>query len=182
MTIDLSIYQECPHCYSNVMFRPNGQCPSCQKSRSNKQGIDPNATMITIDNNHRIPGCCFLCGKETKLKKTFSWSYANADTASLLVRLFSHFPGSAYRESHSITMPVCADCLPATKKVKPLSVRAGFECRMVVHRTFREKFEALNGKEYVEWEADIRLGRNSGGAGTGTNKTLLSQLTDFIGK
>ena len=28
---------------------------------------------------------------------------------------------------------------------------------MLVHKQFRQQFEQLNGKEYLEWEAEMRM-------------------------
>lgn len=150
-------YLDCPHCYSNVMFRQDGICLSCRKNRFDTQGVNPDETMVTIDHNHRLPRCCFLCGVETPLKKNLAWSYYTGSKSSWLSLMFSYVPGSQCRAIHDINMPVCLTCTPLAKHVKPLSVIAGLECRVLVHRQFRQQFEQLNGKEYIEWQAEIRI-------------------------
>jgi hypothetical protein len=150
-------YLECPHCHAEVMFRADGICLSCRKSRFDTQGVDPNETLINIDHNHRLPSCCFLCGADTPIKKKLSWSYYTGAEDSWISRMFSYVPGSHYRATHQIEMPVCLSCIPSAKRVKPLSVLTGLECRVLVHRNFRNAFEKLNGKERLEWEADIRI-------------------------
>lgn len=150
-------YHDCPHCYSHVMFRQDGICPSCRKNRLDTLHVDQDKTMVTIDHNHQLPGACFLCGVDTSQAKHFSWSYDKGTAPNLLARLLSYIPGSPHRENHQVDLPVCTSCIPSAKRVKPLSVLAGLECRLVVHRHFRVQFEQLNGKEYMEWQAEIRL-------------------------
>jgi hypothetical protein len=150
-------YLECPHCHADVMFRADGICQSCCKSRFDTQGVDPNETLVNIDHSHRLPFCCFICGEETALKKKLSWSYYTGSKSAWLSSLLSHVPGSQHRETHRINMPVCLPCTPAAKRMKPLSVIAGLECRILVHRKFRNAFEKLNGKATLEWEGDIRV-------------------------
>jgi len=152
-------HQECPHCFAEVMFKQDGLCPACRKSKFDTQGVNPNFTMVTINNNHKFPSCCFLCGENTNVKKYLSWSYIADPFSHWLIRLFSHIPGSSHRVRHQVCIPVCAECLPQAKRVKPISTIAGLSCRMMVHRKFRQQFEALNGKETLEWECDIRIGK-----------------------
>lgn len=151
-------FMECPHCHVEVMFRADGICLSCGKSRFDTQGLNPDETLLNIDHNHRLPHCCFLCGEETPHKKKLSWSYYTGAKDSWLSCILSYAPGSHYRATHQIEIPVCVPCTPSAKRIKPLSVIAGLECRVLVHRNFRKAFEKLNGKEKLEWEADIRIG------------------------
>lgn len=168
-------YLECPHCHSTVMFRPDGICLSCRKSRFDTQGTNPNETLLNIDHNHRLPACCFLCGVGTSLKKKLSWSYYTGADDSWLSFILSYVPGSHYRATHRMEMPVCLACAPAAKRVKPLSVIAGLECRVLVHRHFREAFEKLNGPENLEWEADIRISSTP-------NKSAPNPIKAFLSK
>ncbi|HRE16333.1 MAG TPA: hypothetical protein PLW86_04585, partial [Rhodocyclaceae bacterium] len=68
-------YVECPHCHYEVMERPDGKCIACGKNRFDTAGTDPDLTMLTIDNVHRLPAHCFLCGVGTQRVQGFSWTY-----------------------------------------------------------------------------------------------------------
>ncbi|MGZ3253009.1 MAG: hypothetical protein ACXU7D_01720 [Burkholderiaceae bacterium] len=151
-------YLECPHCHADVMFRADGICLSCRKNRFDTHGINPHETLLNIDHNHRLPSCCFLCGENTSLKKKLSWSYYTGAQSSWISFILSYVPGSHYRATHQMNMPLCLPCTQSSKQVKPLSALPGLECRLLVHRNFRNAFEKLNGKQRLEWEADIRLG------------------------
>lgn len=152
-------YEECPHCYANVMVRADGLCIACGKNRLDPSGADRSRTMVTVENIHRLPDCCFLCGAETRRRQKLVWTY-RANTSALpwffapFVALFSFLPGSEYRVSQRMNLPVCPDCKGSARRVKPVSIRTGLDCRIVVHRTFRKHFEALNGRETLEWECD----------------------------
>lgn len=168
-------YLECPHCHMDVMFRADGICLSCRKSRFDTQGLKPDETLLNIDNNHRLPHCCFVCGTETTFRKELSWSYYTGAKDSWLSFILSYVPGSHYRDTHRIEMPVCMPCAPSAKRVKPLSVIAGLECRVLVHRNFRNAFEKLNGKEKLEWEAEIRISNTPSKSAPNPIKAFLSK-------
>ncbi|HRE16332.1 MAG TPA: hypothetical protein PLW86_04580, partial [Rhodocyclaceae bacterium] len=59
-----------------------------------------------------------------------------------------------YRQTERLRLPTCAACSAAAKRVRPLSVTSGLDCRLLVHRHFRQHFEALNGRKKLDWEAD----------------------------
>lgn len=154
-------YVECPHCHHDVMERADGKCLACGKNRFDTSGVNPDLTMLTIENISQLPACCFMCGTDTRRMQTFSWNFKiNPYTlpfwAIPLVRLMSYVPGSQYSTTERIKLPTCPDCGKAAKKTKPLSVWSGLDCRMLVHRVFRERFELINGKAQLEWEAEVR--------------------------
>lgn len=154
-------YVECPHCYVSVMQRDDGRCLACGNNHFETEGLDPAKTIVSIDNVHKIPACCFLCGTETRRMQRFTWNY-KVNPYSLppwmipFVVLFSYLPGSQYSTTEKLRLPVCPHCVKAARRVRPVSVWSGLECRIVVHREFRARFEALNSKAGLEWEADIR--------------------------
>ena len=156
-------YAECPHCHHEVMVRADGDCLACGKSHFDLRGVDPHLTMVAIDNVHRLPSCCFVCGQDTKRTQKMSWTH-RAPTWHFpwwfapLVGLFSFLPGSQYRQRESIRLPVCGRCAATARKARPLSIRTGLDCRLLAHRKFRQQFEQLNGREYLEWERDIDVG------------------------
>lgn len=155
-------YVECPHCYVSVMYREDGRCLACGKNHLDTAGVDPDKTIVTVENVSKIPACCFMCGTDTQRMQTFSWNYkVNPFTLPPwmipFVILFSYLPGSQYSTTETLRMPVCKGCAKSARKVKPLSVWTGLDCRLVVHREFRARFEALNGEEVLEWEADSRI-------------------------
>lgn len=156
-------YHECPHCHHEVMVRADGHCIACGKNCLDKAGQNPELTMLAIDNIHRLPACCFVCGVDTERRQRLSWTY-RVDTFRLpfwcapMVALFSYLPGSEYRQRFEMNLPVCPHCAAKARKSRPLSARAGLDCRLLVHRNFRRQFEILNGRERMEWERDINVG------------------------
>lgn len=152
-------YVECPHCHHEVMERPDGRCIACGKNHHDTSETNPHLTMVTIENVSRLPPNCFLCGVQTGRIQKFSWNY-RVDPNTLppwmipFVKLMSYVPGSQYRSTERLVLPTCSDCRRAAKRVRPLSVWSGLDCRLLVHRVFRERFEALNGKARLEWEAE----------------------------
>ena len=149
--------QECPHCYAEVLFRQDGLCPACRRSRSDLEGADPDVTVVTIHDHNRVPSCCFLCGAETALQRKLAWSYVADPDASWLVRLVSLIPGSTRRVRHQVRLGVCDACWPRARQIQPLSTVAGWSCRLKVHPLFRQRFEALNEREAPEWGSDARV-------------------------
>ena len=153
-------YAECPHCHTEVMVRSDGHCIACGKNSLDTQGVDPHRTMVSIDNVHKLPHCCFVCGEETQRRQKLSWTYRYS-TRSLpfwcapLIWLFSYLPGSQFSMRSLVILPVCTKCAPNARKFRPLSMRAGLDCRLLVHRNFRKQFEKLNGRERMEWERDL---------------------------
>jgi len=162
-------YAECPHCHHEVMLRPDGKCIACGKSRHDHHGVDPDQTMVTIENVSILPACCFLCGEDTHRLQRFTWNYrANPYTLPPwmipFVMLMSFVPGSQYRSTERLRLPVCPRCAKPARRVKPASVWSGLDCRLLVHRRFRERFEAVNGRKTLEWEADVRIAAPAKGA------------------
>lgn len=155
-------YVECPHCHHEVMERADGSCLACGRNHRDARGVDRNQTMVTIDNIHRLPSCCFICGEATERRQILSWTH-RVPTWHLpwwfgpLVGLFSYLPGSQYASKEKIRLPVCRPCAAKARKTKPLSIRTGLDCRLLVHRAFRQQFEALNGRASLEWERDIHV-------------------------
>jgi len=153
-------YAECPHCHTEVMVRADGHCIACGKNSLDKKGVDPHRTMVSIDNVHKLPHCCFVCGEETQRRQRLAWT-SRISTRNLpfwfapLAWLFSYLPGSQFSTRSLVILPVCAKCAPKARKLRPLSMRAGLDCRLLVHRTFRKQFEDLNGRECLEWERDL---------------------------
>ena len=155
-------YHECPHCHHEVMVRADGMCIACGKSFLDRRGVDPDKTMVFIENVSTLPTCCFVCGKETERRQTLKW-VLRIDPCRLpwfaapIVKLFSFLPGSEYRLPVEMRLPVCPHCVAEARKAKPLSIRSGLDCMMLVHRNFRSRFEALNGRQKLEWDRDTPI-------------------------
>ena len=157
-------YAECPHCHHDVMVRPDHMCLACGKDQSDTTGADPNVSMVTIENVSKIPACCFMCGVDTERLQTFSWAYRTNPFGLPpwmlpISELMSHLPGSQYGTTEKLRLPTCKACAKKAKAARPLSIWSGLDCRLLVHRIFRERFEALNGRAHLdlEWEAETRV-------------------------
>lgn len=156
-------YAECPHCHNDVMVRPDGLCLACGKDQNDKTGTNPDMTMLTIENVSQLPAHCFLCGVPTERMQTFTLRYrrtafALPDWMLPLARMSTYLPGSEDQTKEKMRLPTCAECGKHAKRFKPLSIWSGLDCRVLVHRIFRERFEALNGTRPLdfEWEAASR--------------------------
>lgn len=159
-------YAECPHCHHEVMVRPDGICLACGKDQNDHTGTQPEMTMLLIENVSQLPANCFLCGTETRRMQTFRLHYRATAFAVPswmlpLARMMAYVPGSEYSTSETLRLPTCPACAAHGKKVKPLSIWSGLDCRILVHRIFRERFEALNGTRPLDfgWEAETRICR-----------------------
>lgn len=162
-------YAECPHCHHDVMVRPDHKCLACGKDQSDTTGTNPEMTMLIIENISQIPACCFLCGTDTERMQTFSWNYQTNPFGLQpwmipLAMMMSYVPGSQHRTTARLRLPTCQSCGKEARRTKPLSIWAGLDCRLLVHRIFRERFEALNGKRTLdlEWEAQTRVSTSPG--------------------
>lgn len=158
---DAARYVECPHCHHEVMVRADCSCIACGKSHLDMTGVDPEKTLVTIENISRLPGCCFVCGRDTPRMQRFRWTYRISPYALPpwmipLVVVMSFLPGSQYSSVERLRLPVCCECAKPARRMRPQSVRSGLECRLVVHRRFRARLEDLNGKSLLEWESDVR--------------------------
>lgn len=157
-------YVECPHCHHDVMVRPNGICLACGKDQNDKTGTNPDMTMLTVENISKLPANCFLCGVETQRMQTFRMTYRTTafsvpSWALPLARMMAYVPGMEFSTTDRLRLPTCLACGKQAKRVKPLSIWSGLDCRILVHRIFRERFEALNGTKSIdfEWEAETRM-------------------------
>jgi len=143
------------------MERPDRSCIACGKSHLDMTGVNPEQTLVTIENVSQLPECCFVCGCDTQRMQRLRWNY-RISPYSLpqwmipLVVVMSFLPGSQYSATERLHLPVCSACAKPARRIRPQSVWSGLECRLIVHRRFRTRFEALNGKARPEWDADVR--------------------------
>ena len=54
---------ECPLCYTIVVLKQDGACPSCGKQPS-EPGADRTKTLFAIGEGESLPPCCIYCGNE----------------------------------------------------------------------------------------------------------------------
>lgn len=145
----LPSYQECRHCFAPVTFKEDGICISCGRSRSDTRGVDPDITAVTVEVQHKVPCCCFICGAHTDRGTILK--YRSQTSPSLIGRLIGLLPGNTRARMHKQLMPVCEPCSPNLKGLKPLTFQAGRDMRLKVHRRFRAQYEELNGRPYLDW-------------------------------
>jgi hypothetical protein len=53
-----SMLTECPHCFTRVLPKPDGQCPACQQSTLNVRDADREWMTATVRENSRMPDYC----------------------------------------------------------------------------------------------------------------------------
>lgn len=52
---------EFPHCFTRVLPRPDGQCPSCQQSTLSIRDADREFVTVTVRENSQMPDFCCTC-------------------------------------------------------------------------------------------------------------------------
>jgi hypothetical protein len=136
---------QCGHCYQHVMFKQDGSCPACGKSPQGAAPRDPNRRLTVIGVHQTLPSCCILCGRATERRQRKVYWYDIVESRTLLEKFMSRLPGNERRKAHRVTLPICENCEAASGQLKPQSVRFGVDYRMLTHREFATRFEALNG-------------------------------------
>jgi hypothetical protein len=52
---------ECPHCFTRVLPRPDGECPSCQQNTRDVRDADGEITTVIVRENSRMPDYRCTC-------------------------------------------------------------------------------------------------------------------------
>ncbi len=153
---------ECPHCFTLVLPKGDGQCPACQRNARQASGPDPELVTLSIGEQSEIPDLCCHCGLPTRrMKRVKRWKPAeNAQQTAgfwILVTFLFGGLGSALAalqratggrySGHSVVVRIgqCPECA-AVGPPEPLQVdHEHFTMRFLVHRDFARQFERLNG-------------------------------------
>ncbi len=157
---------ECPHCFTRVLPRPDGQCPACQKSTIDVRDADREFITITVRENCQMPDfCCTCLLPERRLvrisRSRVVWGSADdggvgAAAAFVLQALVGgvHFLLHALLSdkrsgSQKVVVRVrhCRQC-SRRQPLEPVFVNYdGYYMKIIVLRDLAEMFRDLNGSQ-----------------------------------
>ena len=154
---------ECPHCFTRVLPKPDGQCPACQKSTVDVRDADREFTTVTVRENSNIPDyCCSCMLPERRLVRVVRsrvvWGAsedsgvgaAAAIALRLLIGGFSFLVHLLHSEKRSGSQKVvvrvrqCREC-SRHQPLEPTFVNYdAYSMKFVVHRDFAKMFGEQN--------------------------------------
>lgn len=154
---------ECPHCFTRVLPRRNGECPACQKDTTAKSSAEV-VPIIYGEQSHSPYFCCTCALPTTRLVKVRHKLALQAPTGRrfslnlilvlahlmtelmiLVVEFIAKRSGGA-RDISEVIIRIC-QCRDCSKRfpIEPLGMDfdAGL-MRLAVHRDFARYFEEEN--------------------------------------
>jgi hypothetical protein len=154
---------ECPHCFTRVLPRPDGQCPACQQSTLNVRDADREWMTVTVRENSQMPDYCCLCMlPESRLvsvvrsrvvwgtKDDSGFGVAATLALHLLIGGLSFLIHSLHAEKRSgaqmvvVRVRQCRAC-SRREPLEPTFVNFdSYSMKFVVHRDFAKLFGELN--------------------------------------
>ena len=143
---------ECPHCYTKVLLKSDGSCPSCGKDSNSQSDADPEMTTAQVDFNEPLPPFCVLCAQSTKRTVTvFRGEDPDqeglSEGKSLVVGLLAGWRIAremGTKQTMELVVPVCRDCRKRRDEFKPRHVNHGQQrATLLVHRSFKAKLHQL---------------------------------------
>lgn len=159
---------ECPYCYANVMFRPDGTCPACGKNAAQAPEENRKYSAVELMQGQDMPACCVSCGTDTDQMELFEYRYEshlrgdldeNSYFAFMIFTVMTLGLGLTllplyrrrlrkYREiTYHISLPYCDSCLPQKPSYKPITIE-GRAFHFKVHKAFKEKLKAMEGASF----------------------------------
>jgi hypothetical protein len=158
-----SMLTECPHCFTRVLPKPDGQCPGCQQSTLNVRDADREWMTATVRENSRMPDYCCTCMlPELRLvrvsRSRVVWGSSDdsglgaaaAFVLHLLIGGLSFLIHLLHSEKRSGSQKVVVQvrqCRACSRRqpLEPVFVNFdGYSMKFVVHRDFARLFGELN--------------------------------------
>ena len=155
---------ECPHCFTRVLPRPDGQCPACQQSTIDVRDADREFMTVTVREDSRMPDFCCTCMlPEQRLvriaRSRVVWGSGGDTGAAAVVAMVLHgllgglagFVAMLHSDKRSGSQKVIVrvrQCRPCSRRLplEPVFVNYdGYYMKIVVHRDFAKMFGELNG-------------------------------------
>jgi hypothetical protein len=157
---------ECPHCFTFVFVREDGQCPSCRQDTNDVRGLDRDLATVVVGENSPIPEVCCGCGLPTRrsvcikqwkpVAGDISAMTGDAETSAVFVALYVMFGWiggllfkalwkSSSHDRQSVRVPI-VQCDACSSDGPPSPLRVDYEnftMRFVVHRNFKSRYEEL---------------------------------------
>jgi hypothetical protein len=156
---------ECPHCFTRVLPRPDGQCPACQQSTVDVRDADREFRTVTVRESSHMPDfCCSCMLPERRLvriaRSRVVWGSGGDSGAAAVVAMVLHgllggltgFVRMLHSDKSSGAQKVVVQvrqCRPCSRRLplEPVFVNYdGYNMKFVVHRDFAKMFGELNDK------------------------------------
>jgi len=157
---------ECPHCFTRVLPRADGECPACQQNTQSVRDIDRQFKTVTVGETSAMPDHCSTCMlPETRLvrvtRSRVIWGAAGdsgvAAVVATVIRLllggihFLFHLMTSERDSGSqkvvVQMRHCREC-SRRQPLEPTFVNYdAYTMKFIVHREFAHEFVAMNVPE-----------------------------------
>jgi hypothetical protein len=154
---------ECPHCFTRVLPRPDGQCPSCQQSTQSIRDADRESVTVIVRENSQMPDFCCTCmiperrlvrvvrSRDVPGTSDVAGSIGVRFALQLLLPLIGdiiHIAFGAPKSSNSQAVVVrvrqCREC-SRHQPLEPVFVNFdGYNMKFVAHRNFAKLFTELN--------------------------------------
>ncbi len=154
---------ECPHCFTRVLPKPDGQCPACQQSTLDVRDADREWMTVTVRENSQMPDYCCICMLPERrlvrlVRSRVVWG-SKDDSGVLaavvlalhvlvhpLAFLFHLLHAEKRSGSQFVVVRVrqCREC-SRRQPLEPTFVNFdGYSMKLVVHRDFAKLFTELN--------------------------------------
>ena len=154
---------ECPHCFTRVLPKPDGQCPACQRNTLEVREVDREFITVTVREDSAMPDYCCTCVLPERRLVRISHSrvvWGSGDeggigaAAAVALQalaggvhfLFHAFFSEKRSGSQKVAVSVrqCREC-SRRHPLEPVLVNYdAYAIKFVVHRDFARMFGELN--------------------------------------
>lgn len=131
---NVSIFVECPHCYTKILPLADNTCPACQSDLSNPDWMNPKMVSFLIYESEDLPTHCYSCDQHTEQEVRIS-----GDQESILSKFLMGGVSPEETSNVIIFLPQCEVC---AKIEDPDPVEVDYENQtmtFVVHAGFRDR-------------------------------------------
>jgi len=152
------MFQECPHCHTQVLPNPDGRCPACRKFFSDISDISPGLKKFDIKSRSSLPPICIYCGNATERTVVLEEGIQKGGD-SWLDKLFLSRAPQLIKHGEvlaiELAIPQCKEC--AKTKGKPKPERVNFEdgsMTFLVHINFYDGVVGRHSEKLGSYQSD----------------------------
>jgi hypothetical protein len=165
---------ECPHCFTRVLPRRDGECPSCQRNTLNVRDADRKRVAVIVRENSKMPDYCCTCTlPERRLvrvarsrlvwgsRRDTSFGAAAVSALQLLAGGLHFLIHRLHSDKQSgeqevvVRMRQCRECSRETP-LDPIFVNFdAYTMKFVVPRDFARMFGELNDNDTPKENPDV---------------------------
>lgn len=142
---NVSIFVECPHCYTKILPLADNTCPACQGDLSHLVWVNPNKVSFLIYESEELPSYCYSCNQYTEQEVRVS-----GDQESILSRFLTGDISPEETSNVIIFLPQCETCAEIED---PEPIEVDYELQtmtFVVHAGFRDRTNQLREQNDVD--------------------------------